>query len=223
MNYKKLSIVIGMILAFIIFRYLEVDQIISIERLVENKERLIEFTSRHYFASIIIFLVLNVLLGSIGVPVYAVFTLAAGLIFGFFEGIIIALSASLLGGYISFFLSRYAFSNFFRKKYSHRLEKVEKRLEEKGFTYLLGLRLLPGFPYFATNVLAGLSPIKTTTYLYSTILGIIPSTVLFIYTGHVLRELDSIYQMLRFKYMWPVVLVGLMTLTAIVIRYKRKK
>jgi uncharacterized membrane protein YdjX (TVP38/TMEM64 family) len=223
MNYKKVAVVVSMILIFIGVRYFEVDNILSIEILIENKDRLIVFTSNHIIASVLIFMIGNIVLGALGVPVFAVFTLAAGLIFGFLEGMMLSLSASLMGGYISFYFSRYAFSNYFRKKYGHRLKKVESKLEANGFKYLLGLRLLPGFPYFVTNIIAGLSPIKESTFLYSTILGIIPSTTLFIYTGHVLRKVDSVYKMFSLEYMWPIVAIVLLVVVAILLKLRKDK
>lgn len=223
MNKKKILVLLGMIILFLGVRYFDIDHAISIESLIGNKDRLIEFTARHHLPSVIIFLMTNIFLGAIGVPVFAVFTLAAGLVFGFLEGMILSTASSVIGGYISFFLSRYVFSSYFHKKYGHRLKRIESKLDDKEFSYLLGLRLLPGFPYFLTNILAGLSKIKTTTFFTSTILGILPSTTLFIYCGHVLREVDSVYQMLTIKYMWPVIGVVLMILIGLVIRFKKSK
>jgi len=223
MNKKKIGIVIGMIIAFIAFRYFEMDDFVSVDTLLENREKLIAFTERHYIPSIVIFMISNILLGAIGVPVFAVYTLAAGLIFGFLEGMILSISASIIGGYISFYLSRYAFSAYFRRKYHDRLEKIESKLQHKQFTYLLGLRLLPGFPYFLTNIIAGLSPIDEITFLYSTFLGIIPSTFLFIYCGHILREVSTIKEMLTVRNFWPVIGIALMAIIAIIMKLRKNK
>ncbi|MCH4889668.1 TVP38/TMEM64 family protein [Acidaminobacter sp. JC074] len=223
MNKKKILILVGMIVVFLGVRYFNVDATISVESLLDNKERFIAFSSKYYILSVIIYLVLNIVLGAIGVPVYGVFTMAAGLMFGFLEGLVFSMSAAVLGGYISFNLSRYAFRDFFHKRYSHRLDKFERRLEGREFAHLLGLRLLPGFPYFITNIIAGLSPIKVSPFFMSTIIGILPSAILFNYTGHVLRELDSMAQMMTMKYLWPVIAVALMTLVAIILRLKKNK
>jgi len=223
MNKKKILILVGLIIVFIGVRYYNVDTTISVESLLENKERFIAFAERHFLSSIIIYLLLNIVLGAIGVPVYGVFTMAAGLMFGFFEGLVLSMSAAVLGGYISFNLSRYAFRDFFHKRYGNRVKRFEKRIEGREFAHLLGLRLLPGFPYFITNIIAGLSPIKIPPFLISTIIGILPSAILFNYTGHVLRNMDSMAQMMTMKYLWPVIAVGLMTLLAIILRLKKNK
>ncbi|MBI9012189.1 MAG: VTT domain-containing protein [Clostridiales bacterium] len=223
MNKRKIGIVFGMVFAFIAFRYFEMDDVVSIDTLLDNRERLIAFTARHYIPSIVIFMLSNIVLGAIGVPVFAVYTLAAGLIFGFVEGLIMSMSASIIGGYISFYLSRYAFSTYFRRKYHNQLEKIESKLQHKQFTYLLGLRLLPGFPYFLTNIMAGLSPIDEMTFLYSTFLGIIPSTVIFIYCGHILREVSTIKEMLTIRNFWPIIMIALMAIVAIIIKLRKNK
>lgn len=223
MNKKKYLIVVGMIAIVLLVRVIDIQDTISIETLIENKDRLIQFTGRHHLSSGIIFLISNIILGAVGVPVFAVFTLAAGLMFGFLEGLVLSIVGAIVGGYVSFFLSRYAFSSFFQKRYEHRLRKVKDKLENKEFLYLLGLRLLPGFPYFITNILAGLSRIKTSSFIYSTLLGIMPSTLLFIYTGHILRKVDSVYQMLSLQYLWPIIGVALMTIVAVFLRLKKNK
>lgn len=223
MSKKKFSILLGMILLFVILRYLDISHYLSIDSLLDNREKLIIFTEKHHLMSVIIFMITNILLGALGVPVFAVYTLTAGLIFGFLEGLVLSMTASILGGYISFYLSRYALSNYFRNKYKSRLEKIESKLKYKPFTYLLGLRLLPGFPYFFTNILAGLSPIDKMTFLYSTVLGIMPSTCLFIYCGYILRRVTTIKQMLTLNNFWPVILLVLFAVTTLVIKLKKNK
>lgn len=223
MNKKKIGVMIVMIVAFITLRYFDVGAYLSVETLLNNREKLIVFTSRHYLPTLVIFMVSNILLGAIGVPVFAVYTLAAGLIFGFVEGLILSMTASIVGGYISFYLSRYALSTYFRRKYKHRIEKIESKLKYNQFTVLLGFRLLPGFPYFITNIVAGLSPIDEITFLYSTFLGIIPSTALFIYCGHILRQVSTLKEVLTLANFWPIILILLLAVSAVIIRLKKNK
>lgn len=223
MDKKKLTITLILIIVVVGLRFVNVGQWLNIENVLENKAHLIEMTRTHYLASILIFLGAFVLLGTLGVPVYAVFTLAAGLLFGFIPGLIVSMIASTIGGFASFYISRYALYDYFRKKYSHRVKKAEDRFNKHETLYLLSLRLLPGFPYFITNILAGVSKIKNRSFLIATVIGILPSVTLFTYTGSLFRKLNSFKEVYSFQYLWPIILVVLMTLSAVVIKLKRNK
>jgi pyruvate/2-oxoglutarate dehydrogenase complex dihydrolipoamide dehydrogenase (E3) component len=51
---------------------------------------------------------------------------------------------------------------------------------------------VPAFPFFLVNLLMGLTPIRTGTYYLVSQLGMLPATVVFVYAGTQLAQLDSL-------------------------------
>ena len=64
-------------------------------------------------------------------------------------------------------------------------------MDRNGASYLLTLRLIPVFPFFLINFLAGLTKVPLRTFLWTTSLGIIPGTVVFAFAGQQLGSINS--------------------------------
>lgn len=220
MNKRKIIVLI-LIAIVVIFIMSDVMDMITLDHLIENKDRLNLFTEKYFFASLFVYIVSYAFLAAIGLPVYMIFVLAAGIMFGFVVGMLAAFSAALLAAFLSFIVVKTFLNDYFRKKYAHRLIKFEKRIENKGFRILLGLRLFPGSPYFPISVMAGLSNMDLHTFLLATGLGILPSTSLFIYVGHALRNVNQISELRTFEFIFPIVL-GVITLMVTVLLKLRK-
>lgn len=212
-----------MVSIFITIRYFDIDDTITIDRLIENKDRLIAFTNSHYIASVIIFISGYITLVAIGLPVFSVFSLAAGLIFGFIDGLFFCLLSATLGGYLTFIASKTVFYDSFRKRYKERLVRIEKRFKDNSFRYLLTMRLIPGVPYSLTNILAGLTTLDWKTFGLATVIGILPSTSIFLFTGHILREVEEFDAFKRPEFITAVVLAGLVLITAVIFRLKKNR
>ncbi len=125
-------------------------------------------------------------LGFPGTPL----TLLSGALLGNFFGTIAALIGNTIGATLAFLLSRYLLKEYVQKnlvsKYP-KMRKYEERLEEKAFSTVVVLRLIPLFPFNALNFLLGVSNIPVRTYALASFVGMIPGTALFVYFGESLR------------------------------------
>lgn len=220
---NRILIVTGMVVLFIITRYFDLNDAITVDKLIENKDRLIAFTDEHYLTSVLVFILGYVLLVTIGLPVFSVFSLAAGLIFGFLDGLIFCVTSATIGGYFTFIASKTIFYDVFRKRYAKRLNRIESKFNEKSFRYLLSMRLIPGVPYSLTNVLSGLTTLDWKTFGLATVLGILPGTSIFIYVGYNLREVDEFDAFKRPEFITAIVLLGIIMFVAIIFRLKKNK
>jgi uncharacterized membrane protein YdjX (TVP38/TMEM64 family) len=62
---------------------------------------------------------------------------------------------------------------------------------------MLGLRFIPAFPFFLVNLIAGITRIRLFTYVVTTMIGIIPGTLLYTYAGRRLGEIREIGDLYR--------------------------
>lgn len=119
----------------------------------------------------------TVMLGVPRLPLCA----AAGLIFGFGEGLVLSLVASTLGSYGAFVLSRHGF----RRAVESRAEKwpwLKKMLKKPSVLRVFWVRQLM-VPGLVLNVLLGMTPVKHTRFLLGTLLGYLPLNVAFSLVG----------------------------------------
>ncbi|MBL9181582.1 MAG: VTT domain-containing protein [Verrucomicrobiaceae bacterium] len=115
-----------------------------------------------------------------GVPRLA-FCSAAGLIFGFGEGLLLSLVGSTLGSYGAFILSRHGF----RRAAESRAEKwpwLKKMLKKPSVMRVFWARqfMVPGI---VLNVLIGMTPVRHSRFLLGTALGYLPLNIAFSLVG----------------------------------------
>ena len=113
----------------------------------------------------------------------AVMTIAAGLAFGAWRGAVWSLLGADAGAMVAFAAGRFLGRSFVERTMGIRFERILTRLERNGFYLTLYLRLVPVIPYNAFNLLAGASPIRFKDYLWASVFGMIPGTVLFAVLG----------------------------------------
>ena len=68
------------------------------------------------------------------------------------------------------------------------LHRLKDGFNENAFSYLLTLRLIPLFPFWAVNIVPGLLSVPLRTFTLSTFIGIIPATFVFAYLGEGLGD-----------------------------------
>jgi uncharacterized membrane protein YdjX (TVP38/TMEM64 family) len=115
-----------------------------------------------------------------GVPRLA-FCSAAGLIFGFGEGLLLSLVGSTLGSYGAFILSRHGF----RRAAEARAEKwpwLKKMLKKPSVMRVFWARQLM-VPGIVLNVLIGMTPVRHSRFLLGTALGYLPLNIAFSLVG----------------------------------------
>lgn len=119
----------------------------------------------------------TVMLGVPRLPLCA----AAGLVFGFGEGLVLSLVGSTLGSYGAFVLSRHGF----RRAVEARAGKwpwLKNLLKKPSILRVFWVRQLM-VPGLVLNVLLGMTPVKHTRFLLGTLLGYLPLNVAFSLVG----------------------------------------
>lgn len=113
----------------------------------------------------------------------SVLAIAGGLIFGLFKGYIYTTIGALIGGTISFYISRYWGREVVKKLTKEKLDKVEEMINNRGFIIIFILRLIPLLPYDVISYGAGLTAVKYKDFLLATLFGTIPGILVFTNLG----------------------------------------
>ncbi|UNJ81441.1 TVP38/TMEM64 family protein [Metabacillus dongyingensis] len=122
----------------------------------------------------------------------SIMSLAGGLAFGPVWGTIYTIIGATLGAVLSFGLARALGENLFRVRLE-KWRKLETQLREKGFLYILLLRLIPVFPFDLVSYAAGISKVKFWAFLFGTLLGIIPGTFAYNFLGSSFFQGKTLY------------------------------
>lgn len=114
------------------------------------------------------------------------FTLAAGLLFGSVLGVAIAVVASTIAAVLALILVRVAGWQLNRFISHPALESVDTTLQQRGWSAVLSLRLIPAVPFSVLNYAAGASAVPVVPYTIATLVGLIPGTAAVVILGDAL-------------------------------------
>jgi uncharacterized membrane protein YdjX (TVP38/TMEM64 family) len=192
-KYKKQIILLAILVAVILFvRLSGASGYLTLENLKKNKELLQHFIEARYFFAVVTYIVVYILTVTFSIPGATVLTLAGGFLFGLLPAIIYANVGATIGAALGFLFARYILGNSIQEKYAPQLERFNRELDENGHLYLLTLRLIPAFPFFLINLLAGLTRVSLKTFFWTTLIGILPGDVVYCFAGNQLNSIESV-------------------------------
>jgi pyruvate/2-oxoglutarate dehydrogenase complex dihydrolipoamide dehydrogenase (E3) component/uncharacterized membrane protein YdjX (TVP38/TMEM64 family) len=149
-------------------------------------------------------------------------TVAAGVLFGSFWGVILALNAATIGASLAFLISRYfvreAMVRWLGSK--EKFQRLDRLTEEHGAIIVALTRLVPIFPFNLLNYGFGLTKVPFWTYVFWSWLCMLPGSLLYVVGS------DAIFQAVaRGEVPWT--LVGVLLVVAagltILVRVARKR
>jgi uncharacterized membrane protein YdjX (TVP38/TMEM64 family) len=154
----------------------------------------------------VVLLVVQAVLAPLPAPALA---MGAGYSFGIYQGFLLTWFGALLGGVISFWISRWLGRDFVAG--SERMQRLDRYVEEHGTITIFILRLLPLVSFDAISYAAGLSSISFWRFFVATALGMLPGTLAFVYLGGASSSMG-----------FALVLIGLAVLAAAAYLYQRR-
>lgn len=149
-----------------------------------NPKALFEFIGDYPLMAPFIFIAFYALALLVMIPTLP-FNLGAGMLWGPFWGSLIAMSGSGLGVICAFTIARSTIGQPFATRFDNRaITWLQNELEIKGWKVVAFTRINPIFPSGPLNFIFGLTSISFVTYIWSSIVFLIPLTVAFAIIGH---------------------------------------
>lgn len=189
--------------------------------LKDNADALGVYVSDNMTVSIFTYMCVYIAVAGLNLPGAAVMSLAGGYLFGAGYGTFIVVTSASFGAGLGFLASRYILGSDLNRRYEKQLAKFNKELSENGYLYMLMLRLIPVFPFFVINIVAGLTKIKLFTFFWTSYIGMLPGGFVFVYAGSRLNDVDSPKDIFSPGMLSAFVLLGLLMLLPVF--YKKVK
>lgn len=162
---------------------------VSLEQLIEQENRLRDYIAdkpwRAFLAGLGIYAVVSLVPGTSGKSV--IFSW----LFGFWRGVIMIILGLTAAAMVIFALSRYVFRERIENRYGRFLTLLNKHIRKEGAFYLLTLRMAHA-PYSIINLASGASRVETWTFCWTTMVGLLPGTLVWAYVGARLPSLAEL-------------------------------
>ncbi|MBU1229481.1 MAG: TVP38/TMEM64 family protein [Proteobacteria bacterium] len=213
-NAFRIALAAVLVLAAAGFFGLGLDAYLTLPALKAGLGALRQWAQARPLASAAGYFALYAVVTGLGLPGAAVMTVAGGALFGFAQGVVLASFASTLGAVLSCLSARYVLRQWVQARFGARLVAVNAGMEREGAFYLFTMRLLPALPFWAINLLMGLTPMPVRTYAWVSQAGMLPATMVFIYAGTRLALVESLADVLSPGLITAFALLGLFPLAA---------
>lgn len=216
MNHAKIIVFALAAVAIGLFFYFDLQRFLTLSALKANHQALLHYYEAHTALMVIGFMALYILQTALSLPGAAILSLASGAIFGAIMGTLYAVTAATIGAALAFLVTRYLLRDIVISKFGGKLEKLNRELEQRGFNYLLFLRLVPLFPFFLINLAAGLTRLPLRTFVLGTAIGIIPGGFVFVNAGASLATITSLSGIASPRVLGSFALLGLFALMPVI-------
>ncbi len=217
-SWKKVLILLIFIGGFFAFFLLDGDRYLNFSTLKANRDRLLAFSLNHYGAILMTAMAVYTVSTALSLPVATILSLAIGFLFGLWVGTAIILFSATLGATLVFLAARYVFAGVISRHMGTTARKLISEFHRNDFNYLLFLRLVPLFPFWLINLATAFTPIKVRTYVLATAIGILPGALVFTNLGQSLGRMDSPDQLLSFKTVSALTLLGIFALLPVFVK-----
>jgi uncharacterized membrane protein YdjX (TVP38/TMEM64 family) len=116
---------------------------------------------------------------------------AAGFAYGFFPALVLVMTGWLLNGLVCWAVGHRAARPLLDRWFGEeRFERVERAIERGGPTLLLAMRLIPILPFSVVSYAAGAARVPAWRFVWTTLVGYLPITVISVYFGTRLEGLS---------------------------------
>ncbi len=188
MKFKKLLPILFLIIGTAVFFISGSHKVLNFETLRTQSDFLQNFVETHYIRAVLFYMCAYLLITAFSLPMALPMTLFGGFLFGAYFGTFYTTTSATIGAICIFLAARYAISDYLEQKVQGILHRLKDGFNENAFTYLLTLRLIPLFPFWAVNIVPALLSVPLRTFSLSTFIGIIPATFVFTLVGSGLGE-----------------------------------
>jgi uncharacterized membrane protein YdjX (TVP38/TMEM64 family) len=116
---------------------------------------------------------------------------AAGFVYGFWPALALVMAGWLLNGLVCWAIGRSVARPLLERLLGReRFDRTEALIERGGISLLLGVRLVPIFPFSVISYAAGAARVPLGRFVWTTAVGYLPITAISVYLG---TELESLH------------------------------
>lgn len=156
---------------------------LSLEVIAANRDFLNSYVATHLATSLLIFGAVYITVVALSLPGAAILSIVGGFVFGWALSAPVTILAATIGAIVVFQIVKTSLGATLAEKAGPFVQRLSSGFAKDAFNYLLFLRLVPAFPFFIVNVVAGVCRVPLKTFAIATFLGIIPGSFVFAWLG----------------------------------------
>ncbi len=175
--------VISILLLIGLFFGLDGHHWLTLEKLAQHRQFLQNHVQDSLLLSLFIFGLVYIIVVAASLPGAALLSLAAGFLFGQWLGTGLVIFGATTGAILLFMLVNTTLGEMLKTKAGPWFHKISAGFQDNAISYMLFLRLVPLFPFFAVNIAGAMMGVRLSVFSVTTALGILPGSFVFVSAG----------------------------------------
>lgn len=208
-RWLPLFLVIACMIAIYVSGVLDLVSLSAIQNHADDLRAQIEL---HPIVSSVIFWMVYVSSVALSLPIATLLTFSAGFFFGLIWGGFMVVTAATLGAVIIFLIAKTSFGESIRQKAGPFYSKIDQKMQKNVVQMLLFMRLVPIFPFFIVNILPAMFSVSLLTFFWTTFVGILPGSFIFVNVGRSLGEVSSVSDLVSTQVLLSLAALGFLIL-----------
>lgn len=128
-------------------------------------------------------------------PGASVLMLACGACMGFTWGSVLSNFASASGALLTMLISRHFLHDWVQSRWGDRLQVIQSKFRKDEVAWMISLRLAPVVPFPLLNGLVGLTLLRPWTFWWTSFVGMLPGTAVYVYAGSTLGQIQKVEEL----------------------------
>jgi len=187
----------------------DLRHLLTVETLCLHKQFLIDLVQQNYYHATALYILIYIVHSSLALPATSLLIIAGGMLFGIPATMAYASLGSLIGGTNAFLASRFLFGEALHRRYGPQLQQFHQQFMRHHSRYLLIIRCMPIIPFCLINVLSGLSLVPIRTFIWTLMIGILPSLYLYSAIGTEISLMQNPWDLLNYNMVITCILIGI--------------
>ena len=210
-----LFLLLALFCAAFLFYFDKFEHLFTLETLQDNKNTLRSLVDNKPTLTALSFALTYFIIVSLSIPFATPLTLLGGFLFGKWLGTLIIVISATAGAFTVFSIARHASNSVIHKMIKNKgtvYSNIKDNIRQNAFSYLLFLRLVPLFPFWAVNIFPALADVRSKIFIITTFLGIIPGSFIYVNLGQALGDIESLDDILSTNMLIALGLLGFIAL-----------
>mgnify|MGYP000337784855 CR=1 FL=1 len=124
--------------------------------------------------------------------------------------LLLSISASTLGAWLTMLAARHVLRDRIKKRFEKQIAQYSSVLQAHEVKAFLTLRLAPVVPFAVFNLLAGLSNVRNHTFLWTSFVGMLPGTWVYVNAGQHLGQVRSLNDVFSVEVLFSLALLAVL-------------
>ena len=156
---------------------------LNFQTVQENYTEMVAWRNANILLAALGYMILYTAAVALSIPGAIWLTLIGGFLFGTVAGSAMVIVSATLGATLIFLAARSTLGRMLRERAGDWIRSMETGFRKGEVSYLLIMRLVPAVPFFVANLVPAFLGARLRTFVWTTLIGISPGTVVYVSIG----------------------------------------